>query len=39
VVFAVQAIEEKVKKSAALNDEVEHLRRTLMGEGTNGQAR
>ncbi|MCA8918534.1 MAG: chromosomal replication initiator protein DnaA [Planctomycetes bacterium] len=39
VVFAVQAIEEKVKKSAALNDEVEHLRRTLMGDGPNTQTR
>lgn len=34
VVFAVQAIEDKVKKSAALNDEVEHLRRTLMGDSS-----
>lgn len=39
VVFAVQAIEEKVKKSAALNDEVEHLRRTLTGDGPNTQTR
>ena len=39
VVFAVQAIEGKVKKSAALNDEVEHLRRTLMGDGANGRTR
>jgi chromosomal replication initiator protein len=34
VVFAVQAIEEKVRKSAALNDEIEHLRRTLTGDST-----
>lgn len=39
VVFAVQAIEEKVKKSAALNDEVEHLRRTLMGESSASRSR
>jgi chromosomal replication initiator protein len=39
VVFAVQAIEEKVKKSAALNDEVEHLRRTLMGESSSARPR
>ncbi|MCB9894209.1 MAG: chromosomal replication initiator protein DnaA [Planctomycetes bacterium] len=39
VVFAVQAIEEKVRKSAALNDEVEHLRRTLMGEGAGARTR
>jgi chromosomal replication initiator protein len=32
VVFAVQAIEEKVRKQASLNDEVEHLRRTLTGD-------
>lgn len=35
VVFAVQAIESKVEKSRALNDEVEHLRRTLLGENRN----
>ena len=39
VVFAVQAIEGKVKKSAALSDEVESLRRTLMGDGANGRHR
>lgn len=39
VVFAVQAIEEKVKKSAALNDEVEHLRRTLMGDSSAARLR
>jgi chromosomal replication initiator protein len=38
VVFAVQAIEEKVAKSAALNDEVEHLRRTLTGETSASRA-
>lgn len=37
VVFAVQAIEEKVAKHPALSDEVEHLRRQLMGEGRNGR--
>ena len=35
VVFAVQAIEEKVVKSRTLGDEVEHLRKTLQGEGRN----
>ncbi|MCB9932689.1 MAG: chromosomal replication initiator protein DnaA [Planctomycetes bacterium] len=39
VVFAVQAIEDKVRKSAALNDEVEHLRRTLMGESSTARPR
>ncbi|MCA8915400.1 MAG: chromosomal replication initiator protein DnaA [Planctomycetes bacterium] len=39
VVFAVQAIEAKVRKSPALNDEVEHLRRTLMGDSANGRTR
>ncbi|MBK8206094.1 MAG: chromosomal replication initiator protein DnaA [Planctomycetes bacterium] len=39
VVFAVQAIEGKVEKSRALNDEIEHLRRTLLGEGRNGRTR
>ncbi len=39
VVFAVQAIEQKTAKSRALNDELEHLRRTLMGEGRNGRPR
>ncbi|MBZ0135024.1 MAG: chromosomal replication initiator protein DnaA [Planctomycetes bacterium] len=39
VVFAVQAIEAKIKKSAALNDEVEHLRRTLTGDGANVRTR
>ena len=39
VVFAVQAIEAKVLKSAALNDEVEHLRRTLLGDSSNGRTR
>ncbi|MCZ7605556.1 MAG: chromosomal replication initiator protein DnaA [Planctomycetota bacterium] len=39
VVFAVQAIEEKIKKSAALNDEVEHLRRTLMGDSSAARLR
>jgi chromosomal replication initiator protein len=37
VVFAVQAVEEKVAKSRTLNDEVEHLRKALQGEGRNGQ--
>jgi len=39
VVFAVQAIEEKVAKSRTLNDEVEHLRKTLQGEGRAGRSR
>jgi chromosomal replication initiator protein len=39
VVFAVQAIEQKTAKSRALNDELEHLRRTLLGEGRNGRPR
>jgi chromosomal replication initiator protein len=38
VVFAVQAIEDKMKKSAPLCDEVEHLTSTLLGEGRNGKA-
>ncbi|MHC4841664.1 MAG: chromosomal replication initiator protein DnaA, partial [Planctomycetota bacterium] len=32
VVFAVQAVEEKCEKKQSLADEVEHLRRTLLGE-------
>ncbi|MEE9312819.1 MAG: chromosomal replication initiator protein DnaA [Planctomycetota bacterium] len=32
VVFAVQAVEEKCSKKPSLADEVEHLRRTLLGE-------
>lgn len=32
VVFAVQAVEEKCSKKPSLADEVEHLKRTLLGE-------
>jgi len=39
VVFAVQAIEEKIHKSRTLNDELEHLRKALQGEGRNGKPR
>lgn len=39
VVFAVQAIEEKVAKSRTLNDELEHLRKALQGEGRSGKVR
>ncbi|MBX3474653.1 MAG: chromosomal replication initiator protein DnaA [Planctomycetes bacterium] len=39
VVFAVQAIEEKMAKSRTLHDELEHLRKALQGEGRNGKPR
>jgi chromosomal replication initiator protein len=39
VVFAVQAIEQKTAKSRALNDELEHLRRTLLGESRKGRTK
>jgi chromosomal replication initiator protein len=39
VVFAVQSVEAKIKKSAALNDEIEHLRRALMGDAANAPRR
>lgn len=38
VVFAVQAIEGKMAKSRSLADELDHLRRSLLGEGRNGSA-
>lgn len=38
VVFAVQSIEAKMAKSRALADELDHLRRSLLGEGRNGSA-
>jgi hypothetical protein len=38
-VFAVQAIEQKTAKSRALNDELEHLRRTLLGESRKGRTK
>jgi chromosomal replication initiator protein len=37
VVFAVQAVEAKMAKSRSMADEVEHLRRTLLGEGRNSR--
>jgi chromosomal replication initiator protein len=39
VVFAVQAVEEKCARSRTLNDELEHLRKALQGEGRNGKRR
>jgi len=38
VVFAVQAIEEKMADAPSLADEIEHLQSTLLGEGRNGKA-
>jgi chromosomal replication initiator protein len=37
VVFAVQAVEAKMQASSPFADEVEHLRRALLGESTNGR--
>ncbi|MCC6465251.1 MAG: chromosomal replication initiator protein DnaA [Planctomycetes bacterium] len=39
VVFAVQAVEEKLNKSRTLGDELEHLRRVLSGESAPAKAR